>query len=127
MLQYGPVSGYIVSSAHCNFIVNTRCPAIISPHFFENRRGVAQTVNSDRYCAMPREFLVPQLQEFDGFNQDTWFEQDGATAHTARASMEVVRELFPEKVIFRFGDLHWPARYPDLTPLDFFFVEISQK
>lgn len=93
---------------------------IIGPYFFENRRGVAQTVNSDRYCAMLREFLVPQLQEFDGFDQDTWFQQDGATAHTARASMEVVRELFPEKVISRFGDLNWPARSPDLTPLDFF-------
>uniref|UniRef100_V5I8Z8 Transposable element Tc3 transposase n=1 Tax=Anoplophora glabripennis TaxID=217634 RepID=V5I8Z8_ANOGL len=99
---------------------------IIGP-YFENRPGVAQTVNSDRYCAMLRTFLVPQLEEFDGFNQDTWFQQDGATAHTAWASMEVVRELFLEKVISRFGDLHWPARSPDLTPLDFFFVGISQK
>ena len=34
-----------------------------------------------------------------------WFQQDGATAHTARASMTAVRAAFPNYAISRFGDL----------------------
>ena len=49
-----------------------------------------------------------------------WFQQDGATAHTARMSMELLREHFPERLISLRGDLLWPARSPDLAPCDFF-------
>ena len=52
--------------------------------------------------------------------QNIWFQQDGATAHTARISMERVRQAFPGKVISRFGDVPWPPRSPDLTIPDFF-------
>lgn len=49
-----------------------------------------------------------------------WFQQDGATAHTATASMLVVRGMFPQHVISRFGDIPWPSRSPDLTVCDYF-------
>ena len=49
-----------------------------------------------------------------------WFQQDGATAHTARVTMEILRHQFPGRVISRFGDLNWPSRSPDLTAPDFF-------
>ena len=49
-----------------------------------------------------------------------WFLQDGATAHTARASMTVVRQMFPQHVVSRFGDVPWPPRSPDLSACDFF-------
>jgi hypothetical protein len=49
-----------------------------------------------------------------------WFQQDGATAHTARASMSVLREMFPQHVISRGGDVLWPARSPDLSACDYF-------
>ena len=39
---------------------------------------------------------------------------------TSRASMEVVRQMFPGHVISRFGDVHWPSRLPDLSICDFF-------
>jgi hypothetical protein len=42
------------------------------------------------------------------------------TAHTARASMAVVRENFPGHVISQCGDLPWPARSPDLSVCDYF-------
>jgi len=48
------------------------------------------------------------------------FSRHGATAHTARASMAVVRQMFPGHVISRFGDVHWPPRSPDLSICDFF-------
>ncbi|CAK1553272.1 unnamed protein product [Leptosia nina] len=45
---------------------------------------------------------------------------DGTTAHTARVSMDLLRENLPQKLISRFGDIPWPPRSPDLTPMDFF-------
>ena len=93
---------------------------IIGPYFHEDRRGRAVTVNSDRYCEMLRNFLASELQEFNGFNSGTWFQQDGATCHTPDQSREAVNELFPNKVISRRGNINWPPRSPDLSPLDYF-------
>ncbi|KAG5323085.1 TC3A transposase, partial [Pseudoatta argentina] len=90
---------------------------IIGPWFFEENE-VAVTVNSDRYLNMLQEFFFPRLNELD--LGDIWFQQDGATAHTSRASMAVLREHFPERLISIRGDLEWQARSPDLTPCDFF-------
>ena len=54
------------------------------------------------------------------YHRDTWFQQDGATSHTARCSMDAVRRLFPTHIVSRYGDIAWPARSPDLTACDFF-------
>lgn len=90
---------------------------IIGPYFFEeNDRAV--TVNSERYVNMIQQFLEPEIQQMNvGL---VWFQQDGATAHTARNSMAVLREFFPGRLISRNGDIPWPARSPDLSPCDFF-------
>lgn len=93
---------------------------IIGPYFFEDGRGRAVTVTSQRYVAMIEDFFTPELQNFPGFNTRTWFQQDGATAHTSNVAMPVVRQLFPNKVISRRGDIPWPPRSPDLTQMDFF-------
>jgi hypothetical protein len=45
------------------------------------------------------------------------FQQDGATCHTARETMQLLHETFPSRVISRFGD---HPRSCVLTPLDFF-------
>lgn len=93
---------------------------IIGPHFFENERGQTVTVNSDRYTVMLRNFFFPQLHNFEAYNSRTWFQQDGATSHTSNDSLAVVNEMFTGKLISRRGDIPWPPRSPDLTPLDFF-------
>jgi len=49
-----------------------------------------------------------------------WFQQDGATAHTANGSMAIVRNMFPGHLISRFGDVPWTPRSPDLSTCDFF-------
>ena len=49
-----------------------------------------------------------------------WFQQDGATAHTANESVTIVRNMFPGHLISRFGDVPWPPRSPDLSACDFF-------
>jgi len=85
--------------------------------------GVTVTVNSDRYCAMLQNFFQPQLGEI--FNDEhgadnVWFQEDGATAHTSRRSLSLLREMFSGHVISLRGDIGWPPRSPDLTPCDFF-------
>jgi hypothetical protein len=61
------------------------------------------------------------LKEMEEMNvADVWFQQDGATAHTARRSTQVLREIFPGKMISLLGDFGWPAHSPDLVPCDFF-------
>jgi len=42
-----------------------RSGSIIGPFFFENEQGAAVTVNSERYCAMLNEFLLPKFEEED--------------------------------------------------------------
>lgn len=93
---------------------------VIGPYFFENERGHTVTVNTERYIAMLQNFLAPTLQDFDGFNQRSWFQQDGATCHTSNDSLSAVREIFGKKVISKRGDINWPPRSPDLSPMDFF-------
>jgi hypothetical protein len=49
-----------------------------------------------------------------------WVQQDGATTHIVRASMTVVREMFPGHVISQRGSLLWPAWSPDLSVCNYF-------
>jgi len=66
---------------------------------------------------MINKFLSPNLPPNNG---TLWFQQDGATAHTAVISIAALRHLFPQWVISHFGDVPWPPRLPDLTAPDFF-------
>ena len=91
---------------------------IIGPFFFENVAVQAIAVNGARYRDMIIQIFVPKLQDMDV--DDMWFQQDGATCHTARKTIQLLHESFPGRVISRFGDQNWPPRSSDLTPLDFF-------
>ena len=54
-----------------------------------------------------------------------FFQQDGATAHCTDMVMEWLKNKFRERIIFRrSGALAWPARSPDLSPLDYWFWSI---
>ncbi|GFX78296.1 uncharacterized protein TNCV_5136431 [Trichonephila clavipes] len=46
--------------------------------------------------------------------------QDGATCHTARATIDLLKDTFGDRLISRFGPVNWPPRSCDLTPLDYF-------
>ncbi|GFU05265.1 hypothetical protein TNCV_575631 [Trichonephila clavipes] len=60
---------------------------IIDPYFFKNDEGHNVTVNGDRYRAMITNFFNPELNNHDV--QELWFQQDGATCHTARATIDL--------------------------------------
>ena len=94
---------------------------VIGPYFFEEN-GSSVTVNSERYFAMLETFLEPKLEELsEEINLgDIWFQQDGATAHTAQIAMAKLRQMFPSRLVSRWGDVEWPPRSPDLSICDFF-------
>ncbi|GFV15212.1 putative transposable element [Trichonephila clavipes] len=91
---------------------------IIGPYFFKNDEGHNVTVNGDRYRAMITNFFIPELNNHDV--QELWFQQDGATCHTARATIDLLKGTFGDRLISRFGPVNWPPRSCDLTPLDYF-------
>ncbi|GFS77409.1 transposable element Tc3 transposase [Trichonephila clavipes] len=76
------------------------------------------TVNGDRYRAMITNFFIPELNNNDV--QELWFQQDGATCHTARATIDLLKDTFGDRLISRFGPVNRPPRSCDLTPLDYF-------
>ncbi|GFX75111.1 DUF4817 domain-containing protein [Trichonephila clavipes] len=91
---------------------------IIGPYFFKNDEGHNVTVNGDRYRAMITNFFIPEWNNHDV--QELWFQQDGTTCHTARATIELLKDTFGDRLISRFGPVNWPPRSCDLTPLDYF-------
>ncbi|GFX18791.1 uncharacterized protein TNCV_3019471 [Trichonephila clavipes] len=90
---------------------------IIGLYFFKNDEGHNVTVNGDRYRAMITNFFILELNNHDV--QELWFQQDGATCYTARATIDLLKDTFGDRLISRFGPVNWPPRSCDLTPLDY--------
>ncbi|GFT30749.1 transposable element Tc3 transposase [Trichonephila clavipes] len=86
--------------------------------FFKNDEGHNVTVNGDRYRAMITNFFIPELNNHDV--QELWFQQNGATCNTARATIDLLKDTFGDRLISRFEPVNWPPRSCDLTPLDYF-------
>ncbi|GFW99030.1 putative transposable element [Trichonephila clavipes] len=91
---------------------------IIGPYFFKNDEGHNVTFKGDRYRTLITNFFIPELNNHDV--QELWFQQDGATYHTARATIDLLKDTFGDRLISRFGPVNWPPKSCDLTPLDYF-------
>ena len=70
---------------------------VIGPYFFENDDVRAVTINGNRYQEMITDFFWHELENMDLVNM--WFQQDGATCHTANATLNLLHEKFPNRVI----------------------------
>ncbi|GFU23162.1 uncharacterized protein TNCV_3515981 [Trichonephila clavipes] len=69
---------------------------------------------------MITNFFIPELNNHDV--QELWFQQDGATYHTGRATIDLFKDTFGDRLISRFRPVNWPPRSCDLTPLDYFLL-----
>ncbi|GFU01941.1 uncharacterized protein TNCV_1524291 [Trichonephila clavipes] len=67
---------------------------------------------------MITNFFIPELNNHDV--QELWFQKDGATCPTARATIDLLKDTFGDRLISRFGPVNWPPRSCDVTPLDYF-------
>lgn len=95
---------------------------VVGPFYFEeegNGGPVTVTVNSARYGAMLRG-LDSVRGNFPDWNDRTWFQQDGAPPHRARVIMDYLKQTYPGRLISLGGNVLWPPRSPDLSPLDFY-------
>ncbi|GFX73917.1 uncharacterized protein TNCV_397281 [Trichonephila clavipes] len=86
------------------------------PYWLGGLRNIK--INGDRYRATITSFFIPELNNHDV--QELWFQQDGATCHTARATIDLLKDTFGDRLISHFGPVNWPPRSCDLTPLDCF-------
>ena len=76
--------------------------------FFGNEQGEAVTVNGDRNRAMLNEFLFTKIEE--EYIGNIWFLKDGATCHTAEATLDVLRPVIEDRSTSRRADVVWPPR-----------------
>ncbi|GFV99579.1 transposable element Tc3 transposase [Trichonephila clavipes] len=64
--------------------------------------------------------IGPYFFKNDEGRNELWFQQDGATCHTARATIDLLKDTLGDRLISRFGPVNWPPRSCDLTPPDYF-------
>lgn len=87
----------------------------IGPFFIEGN------LDGPKYEAMLREQIIPAIQALSNDEMDeVYFQQDGAPPHYSRRVRQYLNQVFQDRWIGRRGSIEWPARSPDLTPLDFF-------
>ncbi|GFS72322.1 uncharacterized protein TNCV_1827291 [Trichonephila clavipes] len=67
---------------------------------------------------MITNFFIPESNNHDV--QELWFQQDGATCHRGRATIDLLKDTFGDRLISRFEPVNWHPRSCDLTPLDYF-------
>lgn len=87
---------------------------LIGPHIFE------ENLNGERYLNFLRNVLPGLLANNPIQRRYMWWQQDGAPPHNTVAVQQCLNEYFPNRWIGTRGRFNWPARSPDLTPLDFY-------
>lgn len=88
---------------------------IIGPFFLD------ENLNQEVYLNLLENHLLPALEEIPANRRrNMFFQQDGCTPHSTLLIRGWLDENFPNRWIGRYSELPWPARSPDLTPLDFF-------
>ncbi|GFW62517.1 tc3a_0 protein [Trichonephila clavipes] len=85
---------------------------------YVNKQNCRIWSEANPQVAMINNFFIPELNNHDV--QELWFQQDGATCQTARATIDLLKDTFGDHLISRFRPGNWPPRSCDLTPLDYF-------
>lgn len=95
---------------------------IIGPYWFEDietKKAVA--VNQERYKHVLTKFWAALLRRVgEAKRKRQWFQQDGATPHTAKQTLKWLEDRFHGRVISLKTNQPWPPHSPDLNPPDFF-------
>ena len=79
------------------------------------------TLNGNNYTQFLETQLPILLEDVPlQIRNQMWFMQDGAPAHFSRIAREFLNNNYTNRWIGRRGPIAWPARSPDLNPLDFY-------
>lgn len=89
---------------------------LVGPHFIDGN------LTGNAYLNFLRVDLENMLETLpvQTFANLTWFQHDGAPAHSTRVVTEYLRERFLDNWIGINGPVRWPARSPCFNPLDYF-------
>lgn len=106
-------------SAKCTAWCAISAHGVIGPLWFQDR-GTTVTITQERYRRILDSFYGLLQRRQDLRFESQWFQQDGATPHTANETMRKLEEMFGGRIISKRSDFPWSPRSPDLSPLDFF-------
>lgn len=80
-----------------------------------------ENLNGERYSDIVTNVVANFLDDLPlRAIPNVWYQMDGAPAHNAAAVERQLRNLFEDRWWGNRGPWLWPARSPDLTPLDFY-------
>lgn len=88
---------------------------IIGPILFDG------TLTGQRYLSFLENEIEHELTNLPaGRTRNMYFQQDGAGPHNSVIVTQYLGNRFGENWLGTHGPVRWPARSPDLTPIDFF-------
>ena len=112
-------------------------PYVVRPHSFQVKFSVnvfcllmqdrfyyhiyEQNLNSERYLEILQTIVEDFLNNLP-LNEfvNCWYQLDRAPVHSSNEVQQTLYQMFGDRWIGRFGPIRWPARSPDLTPLDYY-------
>lgn len=98
---------------------------VLGPYFIDeiqDPEDSSKTLTGSRYRTLLKDSIIPTLKIKLGGDFDTcWFQQDGASSHTAFATLEYLTSVFGSRLISNKTDHIWPPYSSDLTVLDYYF------
>lgn len=87
----------------------------IGPYFYDG------TLTGERYLLFLQNELPELLEDIPLLERaEMMWQQDGAPPHNCGRVTEFLNNMFPQYWIGNRGPFLWPARSPDLSPLDYF-------
>ena len=109
-------------SKKCTEWVAMSTHGIIGSFWFEDENGEPLTVTKERCVEVLQQYWIALGYWNRGsFKRDCqWFQQIGATSHTANVTLEWLDQRFPQRPVSRCQDPEWSPYSPDLNPPDFF-------
>ncbi|GBM52347.1 hypothetical protein AVEN_229575-1 [Araneus ventricosus] len=108
---------YVRGSPKVNVWCGLLYDRVVGPFFFTET-----SITANIYQDLLEIYVFPQIDDLEAVTGNSIvFMQDGATPHFSISVREALNERFPNSWIRRDGPITWPARIPDLTPVDFFF------
>ena len=80
------------------------------------------SVNGEVYLELLKNNLWHSVKSL-ATRRQYWYQQDGTTCHVTKPCMDFLKSKFGHQILSR-GDTphHWAANSPDLSPMDFRFL-----